>query len=344
MSIQAFRTLRRALPGVLAAAALFVSVPAAAKTIWNFNMFGPKRALTAGIEKIKELAEADAPGEFEINVQYGSALGPPKQIPENIQAGAHEAGQVCVGYYPNKLPLLSVMELPFLVPSDLATRAKVELEVLAHPDIVAELENRWNQKFFAPAFLPSYEFMGNARIASTADMQGVKMRISGLNAKALEAFGAVPTNVTAPEGYEALRRGTIDSFGFPYTYAFGAYKLYEVSKYVTEGMGMGGFMCLQTVNLDAWKAAPQKVRDSMPKYQQAAIEAMIKAYEAADAKWRPVFADKLEITPFPASERAKLIEGAAAIWAEWVKEQEAEGRPGQKILDFVKASVAKHSK
>jgi hypothetical protein len=57
-----------------------------------------------------------------------------------------------------------------------------------------------------------------------------------------------------------------------------------------------------------------------------------------------VFADKLEITPFPASERAKLIEGAAAIWAEWVKEQEAEGRPAQKILDFVKASVAKHSK
>lgn len=344
MTTQAFRNLRRALPGVLAAATLFVSVPVAAKTIWNFNMFGPKRALTAGIEKIKELAEADAPGEFEINIQYGSALGPEKQNPENIKTGAIEAGQLCVGYYPNKLPLLAVMELPFLIPSDLATRAKIELEVLAHPDIVAELESRWNQKFFAPAFLPSYEFMGNKRIASTSDMKGVKMRISGLNAKALEVFGAVPTNVTAPEGYEALRRGTIDSFGFPYTYAFGAYKMYEVSKYVTEGMGMSGFMCLQSVNLDAWNKTPQKIRDKLPQYQQAAVAAMIEAYEAADAKWRPVFAEKLEITAFPAAERAKLAAGAEEIWAEWAKEQEAEGRPGNKILDFVKAAVAKHSK
>jgi TRAP-type C4-dicarboxylate transport system substrate-binding protein len=336
--------LRRALPGILAAATLCISVPAAAKTIWNFNIWGPKRAFTAGIEKIKELAEADGAGEFEINIQYGGALGPDKQNPENIKSGAIDSGQLCAGYYPNKLPLLAGMELPFLVPGDLEARAKIELEVLAHPDVVAELESRWNQKFFGPAFLPSYEFMGNKRIASTDDMKGVKMRISGLNAKALEVFGAVPTNVTAPEGYEALRRGTIDSFGFPYTYAFGAYKLYEVSKFVTEGMAMSGFMCLQTVNLDAWKAAPQKVRDNMPRYQQAAIKAMIEAYAVADAKWRPVFDEKLEITPFPAAERAKLAAGAEAIWAEWAKEQDAEGRPGQKFLDFVKATVAKHSK
>jgi TRAP-type mannitol/chloroaromatic compound transport system substrate-binding protein len=98
------------------------------------------------------------------------------------------------------------------------------------------------------------------------------------------------------------------------------------------------------VNLDAWKAAPQKIRDNMPKYQEAATAAMIEAYNAADAKWRPIFAEKIEIVPFPAAERAKLAAGAEAIWRDWAKEQEAEGRPGQKILDFVKATVAKHSK
>ncbi len=338
------RPLRRLLPGALAAAALLFAAAAEAKTVWQFNVWGPKRAFTAGIETIAALAEKDSNGEFSININYGDALGPAKQNPENIQSGVFESGQLCVGYYPNKLPLLSVTELPFLLPRDLPTRAKVELEVLSHPDIVAELESRWNQKFFGPAFLPAYEFMGNSRIASTADMKGVKMRISGLNAKALEAFDAVPTNVTASEGYEALRRGTIDSFGFPYTYAFGAYKLYEVSKYVTEGMGMSGFMCLQTVNLDAWNKAPQMIRDKMPEYQQAAVNAMLEAYEEADAKWRPIFDEKVEIVPFPPEERAKLAEGAATIWEEWVKEQEDAGRPGRKILDFVKASVAKHSK
>jgi TRAP-type mannitol/chloroaromatic compound transport system substrate-binding protein len=173
-------------------------------------------------------------------------------------------------------------------------------------------------------------------------MQGVKMRISGLNAKALQRFGAVPTMVTAPDGYEALRRGTIDSFGFPYTYAFGAYKLYEVSKYVTEGLGMSGFMCFQAINADAWAKAPQAVKDKLSAYQQGAIGAMLEAYSAADKKWRPIFDEKLEIVPVAPAERAKLAAGAGAIWDEWVKQQEDAGRPGRELLEFVKAAVKKH--
>jgi TRAP-type mannitol/chloroaromatic compound transport system substrate-binding protein len=184
--------------------------------------------------------------------------------------------------------------------------------------------------------------MGNKRIASVSDMKGVKMRISGLNAKALQAFGAVPTMVTAPEGYTALERGTIDTFGFPYSYAFGAYKLYEVSKYVTDGMAMSGFMCFQGVSLTAWNKLPDAVKAKLPEAQQAGIDALIRAYKEADAKWIPIFKQKLEITRFPPSERAKLAAGASKIWEEWVKEQEAEGRPGRQILEFVKAEVGKY--
>jgi TRAP-type C4-dicarboxylate transport system substrate-binding protein len=329
---------------VVAGAALTATSIAQAKTVWNFNMWGGKRAFTAGVETINKMAKADTNGEFEINIQYGDALGPRKQNPENIKNGAMEAGQLCVGYYPNKYPLTAAMELPFLLPRDLQARANVELEVLAHPEIVKELAGRWNSRFFGPAFLPAYEFMGNKKIVTTADMKGVKMRISGLNAKALEAFGAVPTMVTAPDGYEALRRGTIDSFGFPYSYAFGAYKLYEVSKYVTEGLGLSGFMCLQVVSIDAWNAAPKIVRDNMPNYQQEAIRVMIAAYEEADKKWRPIFRDKLDMTVVDPSVRAELAAGSAKIWNEWAAEQDAKGRKGTEVLNFIKASVAKHSK
>jgi TRAP-type C4-dicarboxylate transport system substrate-binding protein len=315
----------------------------AEKVVWNFNMFGPKRAVTAGLEKMKVDLEAAGKGQFELKINYGDALGPHKQNPENIKAGAFEAGQLCVGYYPNRFPLLSVMELPFLPPADLQERAKVEMAVMNNPLIVKELADRWNMKFFGPTFLPPYEFMGNKRIKSVDDMKGVKMRISGLNAKVLHEFGAVPTMVTAPEGYNALDRGTIDSFGFPYAYAFGAYKLYEVSKYVTEGIRMNGFMCFQGVNLDAWNKTPEAVKQAMPAAQQDAIEAMIAAYEAADAKWIPIFKQKLKVDEFPASERAKLVEGASSVWEQWVKDQEDAGRPGRQMLDFVKAQVKKYS-
>jgi TRAP-type C4-dicarboxylate transport system substrate-binding protein len=316
----------------------------AAKQVWNFNMFGPPRAVTKGIEVMKTAMEQAGNGQFELNIQYGSVLGPEKQIPDGIKIGAFEAGQMCTGYYPNKFPLLSVMELPFLAPRDLQTRAKVEAEVLAYPPIKKEMEERWNIMYLAPAFLPAYEFMGNKRISSTADMKGVKMRISGLNAEALQVFGAVPTMVTAPEGYQALERGTIDSFGFPWTYAFGSYKLYEVSKYATEGVGMSGFMCFEGVSKDAFDRLPDAVKKVVPKAHQEATQALFNAYAQADQKWLPIFKQKLEVVEFPASERAKLAAGAGKFWLKWAKEQDDAGRPGTQTLAFVKDVVAKYSK
>ena len=320
------------------------STAQAADSTWNFNIWGGKRAFTAGIESLKEDLEKAGGGDFELKINYGDALGPRRQNPENIRVGAFEAGQICVGYYPGKLPLYSVAELPFLLPRDLKQRAAVEMELHKHPALVSELAKRWNMKFFGPAFLPAYEFMGNKRIETTADMKGVKMRISGLNAKALQVFGAVPTMVTAPDGYNALDRGTIDSFGFPYSYAFGAYKLYEVSKYVTEGLGMSGFMCLQTVNIDAWNATPASVQKALPGAQNSAIDRMITSYTTADKKWIPIFHRKLEVVQVDPSVRAELAARAGKIYAEWAKEQDAKGRPGTEMLAHVKALVAKHTK
>jgi hypothetical protein len=49
------------------------------KVVWNINVIGPPRAITRGLEYMAE----------ELN-----------------KAGAYEGVQMCVGYYPNKFPLL----------------------------------------------------------------------------------------------------------------------------------------------------------------------------------------------------------------------------------------------
>jgi len=154
-------------------------------------------------------------------------------------------------------------------------------------------------------------------------------------------FDLMTSDGAARRGRVTFERGTIDSFGFPYSYAFGSYKLYEVSKYVTNGMALGGFMCFQGVSLDAWNKLPADVKAKLPQAQEAAMAALIEAYEKADAKWIPIFKDKLEVTEFPPAERARLAAGAGKIWEAWVKDQEDAGRPGREILDFVKAEVAK---
>jgi TRAP-type C4-dicarboxylate transport system substrate-binding protein len=323
------------------AVALCTAPAIAQTTVWNFNIFGPPRAVTAGIEAMAEFYKRESGGKFEVKIAYGAALGPERQAPEAIKSGGYEGGLLCAGYYPNKFPLMTVMELPFLAPRGLEANAKVNEAVQAHPAIVEEMAKRWNIKYFSPIVLPAYEFMGNKRIASVADLKGVKMRISGLNAKALQTFGAVPTMVTAPESYQALERGTIDSFGFPYSYSFGAYKLYEVAKYVTDGMAMSGFMCWYGVSLDVWNKLPDDLKAKLPQAQALGLDALIKAYQKEDDKWIPIFREKLEITPFPEAERDKLMKASEPIWQAWAKEQDAAGRPGTKILEFVQAEVTR---
>jgi TRAP-type C4-dicarboxylate transport system substrate-binding protein len=334
---------QRALMGIACAfaASLTAASADAQTTTWNFNIFGPQRAVTAGIEAMADFYKKESNGRFEIKIAYGAALGPERQAPEAIKSGGYEGAQLCAGYYPNKFPLMTAMELPFLPPRDLRQNAAVNEAIQTHPAIIKEMADRWNMRYFGPTFLPAYEFMGNKRIAAVTDMKGVKMRIAGLNAKALQKFGAVPTMVTAPESYQALERGTIDSFGFPYTYSFGAYKLYEVSKYVTEGMAMSGFMCWQAVSLDAWNKLPDDLKAKLPKARELATEALLKAYKKEDDKWIPIFKQKLEVTQFPESERDKLVEASGPIWAEWAKQQDGAGRPGSEVLGFVKEQVAK---
>jgi TRAP-type C4-dicarboxylate transport system substrate-binding protein len=329
-----------AVAGLVIGAACAMPVTAQTTTL-NFNIFGPPRAVTVGIEAMAEFFKKESGGTLELKISYGGALGPERQAPEAIKSGGYEGALLCAGYYPNKFPLMTVMELPFLPPRTLEQNARVNDAVHGHPAIVKEMAERWGIKYFAPVVLPAFEFMGNKRIASVDDMKGVKMRIAGLNAKALQTFGAVPTMVTAPEGYQALERGTIDSFGFPYSYAFGAYKLYEVSKYVTEGLAMSGFMCWFGVSLPAWNKLPDNLKARLPEAQRLALKVLLDAYKKEDDKWIPLYRQKLEITQFPEAEREKLVGASVPIWEAWAREQDGAGRPGTEMLNFVKAEVAK---
>jgi TRAP-type C4-dicarboxylate transport system substrate-binding protein len=102
-------------------------------------------------------------------------------------------------------------------------------------------------------------------------------------------------------------------------------------------------MCWYGVNNDAWETMPDKVKQMIPQLQEEANRKLFAAYKVADDKWIPIFKERLEVAEFPPEERSKLAAGASTIWNRWAEEQEAAGRPGKKILEFVKNEVAKVS-
>jgi TRAP-type C4-dicarboxylate transport system substrate-binding protein len=108
-------------------------------------------------------------------------------------------------------------------------------------------------------------------------------------------------------------------------------------------MAMSGFLCFSGVSLAAWNKLPDNLKSKLKQAQELAGTALKKAYKEADEKWIPIFKQKLEVVEFPTAERAKLVAASGQVWDAWVKEQEAAGRPGREILDFVKSEVAKYT-
>jgi hypothetical protein len=66
--------------GILVALA-FGGTASADTTVWNVNVFGPPRAVTAGIEAMAELFKKESNGTFEMKIAYGAALGPSGKPP-----------------------------------------------------------------------------------------------------------------------------------------------------------------------------------------------------------------------------------------------------------------------
>jgi len=236
-----------------------------------------------------------------------------------------------------------MMSLPALT-SDLVAAGKALAEVSTIPEMEAELK-RWGANFLFAAVVPSYEYMGRKPVHSIDDLKGLRIRTLGEQAKLAEKLGAVPVSMPAPEIYEALERGTIDGAWFPWTYGFGAYGLYEVSKYATL-MGVGATGALVVIRLDTWNKLDPRVQEIMLEVAKQVPEKYAEIYAEMDKKWLPKFKERgIEIYEFPPEERAKVKElGGRPLWDAWAEDMEKKGLPGRKVLDAFLAAIAKYEK
>jgi TRAP-type C4-dicarboxylate transport system substrate-binding protein len=276
-------------------------------------------------------------GLWKIEIHYGAALAPPKENLDGIKGGVFQAAGFCAAYHPGKVPLHTVLELPFLAPEKTADIGKLLVALWEHPALLKELRERWNAVPLLPGQLLQYHLMGNKPVRTVEDFKGLRVRIGGEIAKVLKEFGAVPTLVPAPEVYTAVERGTIDVVGFPWTYAYGAYKIHEVSKYANVGLSLGTMNCPYVANKDAWEALPKEWKGLHQWWYEKAVSEWAAEYAKADAHWLPIFAERLEFITFPPEERAKLVAKAEGVWNAWAEAREKEGLPGKEVLAYTLA-------
>ena len=304
---------------------------------WNISCWGNRRGATELYHWWADEMDRRSGGRFKLTFNYGGVLAPAKENLDGVKAGLFEMGMMCSHYHPDKVPLHEVTNLPFFAPLDVSDAVRWEGEIYRHQALVKWLEERWNSLIIIPQILPRYEIMSKKAIRKAEDFKGIRIHASKAHGRIIQEYGAVITTITGAEIYNALERGIVDAVAYPWTYAFGSYKLYEPAGYSIIGINFGIRNMPVFANKKKWDALPDDIKKIHEELLHEMPEMAKKLYDKADEKWVPVFRKNTEFINFPREERAKLLKVAEVSWNEWVKEMDDKGLPGRKILDYAEA-------
>ena len=102
---------------------------------WKLAAWGKPRAATQNIETLRKFMDERTGGKFKIQIGYES-FGQPKELLDLLKVGSLEMTNICASYHPEKLPVFSALDLPFLPIQDTAVQEKVHMAFYNHPLVV----------------------------------------------------------------------------------------------------------------------------------------------------------------------------------------------------------------
>ena len=306
------------------------------KVKWKFNVWGKKRAFTAGVDEMSRLVSEATGGNFKIKIFYGDQLGGKKQNLDKLKAGVFDAAKICWAYHPGKVQSMMVMNLPFLPIANAEAQMKVAEAVYNHPITKKELSDKWGVFVFMSSLLPQYEFMGRGPAPTTlAGWKGLTVRSLGGLADAMRKVGSSISTMTATEVYQALDRGAVDAISFPFSYAHAAYKIDEVSEWYTANLAPGTNDCPDVVSLASWNKLPPQYQKLMMASKAQAYKVLAATYKAQDKKNLPLFRKKMKEITYTAKELDSFRAVAGQpVYDDWIAKNQSKF-DAKSLLDFV---------
>jgi TRAP-type C4-dicarboxylate transport system substrate-binding protein len=268
-------------------------------------------------------------------------LGKAGEMLRIAQSGVADITYVGPGYVSDKLPLSDVASLPGLfTESCVGTKA---FQTLATNGILDTQEFRPNGvKVLMTATLPAYQIFATTKpLNSLADIKGMKIRSGGgSNDLTLQALGAVPVKVPAPEIMEVMQRGTVDANMGPYTsqttYGFAAHE-----KYATYGAPLGSFVTTYVIQLKRWNALPADVRAAMEKAGLEANARLCAFLQNDEIRSAEVMEKSgIKLWRLNADALAQLRKVSSDVQTKWAKDLDARGKPGSDMLKAFNAALA----
>ena len=273
-------------------------------------------------------------GAVTVKVYMGGELGPgPAEQYSRAVDGVTDIAFGLPGYTASNFPKTLLTELPGVISADTGTtRMNANVEMLSDEYKRVVLLGIWNNA-------PNIIFTANKPVRTLADLKGMKIRVPSRNAGlVVEAWGASPVSMPAPEIYNAMQTGVIDGAMTDAT-TLGAFKLAEVTKYITTGMDTTISSFFLIMNRDSFEALSE---DQQKVVSEAGREAAMngnKAWLGIADKALAGFAaaEGKEVVTLSGEEAAKFNAASAAVLDKVVAEAEAQGIAAKAFVDALKS-------
>jgi len=288
-------------------------------------------------------------GRVKIQLYHSQSLGKAKDHFDLARKGVADLSGIVQGYTPGFFPLTAVAQLPFPAPG---TSFSVVAKALWELNKKGVLDKAYHSvKVLNLDPTDQYIIFTKKRISKLEDFKGLRIRSAGGEwPDILNAWGATPVSMSIADAYMGLQRGMIDAIATNWAAAPG-WKIYEVAEYVLESY-VGSSALAFIMNLDTWKNLPPDIQKVFDDFNEEFVGMATHGAEKLDVLGYELFGQKvgrrefmekgIKVCELPPEETAKMRKAVIPLWEKWVKDTEAEGLPGKKVMEAYIAALRQY--
>ncbi|WP_447895123.1 TRAP transporter substrate-binding protein DctP [Vreelandella sp. GE22] len=303
-------TISRFALSALATGVLFAST-AQAQEQWTMTSTWPDNLDLIQIDRHwVELVNRLAGEELQINFRAGGTLMPGTEVFDATETGSIEAAGDWPGYWAGLNPAFS----PLATTTSLFNGVDYLnwIQQWGGRELYEEIYGQFNMMYL-PYGITNNEsgFMGRTPIASIADLEGKRLRLSGRDqGRVLERLGGSQVTLAGGEVYQAIERGVIDAgeFSTPgVDYKAGFSEVAD--NWATPGWHQSASVFGVMINMEAWNALDETTQEKLRIAADATMAwSLAWSERASNEATRQFIEDGVTINQFSEEDLARIQE------------------------------------
>ena len=267
--------------------------------------------------------------------------GTPPQLFDQAKDGVADIIWTVPGYQAGRFPITEVFELPFMIySSENASRG-----VWNYVSKNAMSEYKGVKPLLFHVHDGSLLHTTKKQVKTLEDMKGLRVRApTREGTKMVSALGATPVAMPLPQAAEAMSKGVIDGAVIPWE-VVPAMKFQEITKFHTEvpagAPQMSNTVFVLAMNQAKYDSLPPELKKIIDANSGAEVSAWVGKVFADDAHPGRKSAEVRKNTFYtlPAAELQRWEKASAPVVEEWVKDMNAKGLDGKRLLEEARAAA-----